>query len=157
MMAGKAVIDCGATKSIGGMQALQFLGQSLENPASAIVDTSDRPWFTFGNGQRKQVSSRVTFPITTGQNPGSTQIYALDAPNVQILISVESLCRVGAWIDFETGTAVFRKVAPDLVIPLEKSPNGHLLLNLSQDILDQGTPMSEAQSPWNAVRCPLSE
>ena len=64
---------------------------------------------------------------------------------------------MGAWIDFETGTAVFRKLDPTLVVHLERSANGHLLLNLAKDLLTQGVPMSKAQAPWDQVKTGKAE
>ena len=148
--AGKAILDCGATKSIGGMSAMEHLGYQCDS-GKVKVDIRDRPWFTFGNGQRKQVSSKVTFPIMTGKKAGTVSIYALDVPNVPLLLSVDALVKMGAWIDFESGTAVFRKLDPTLVVHLERSANGHLLLNLAKDLLTQGVPMSKAKAPWNQM------
>ena len=134
--AGKAIVDCGATRSIGGIKALESLGQ-LIGPDQISIDFTQRPWFTFGNGSRQQTMSRASFQVSAGLRTGKVNIYVLDAPNTPILLSIEALEGLGAIIDFTTKTAILRKIGPLIVIKLEKSEGKHLLLNLSKDLLQQ--------------------
>eukprot|EP00439_Symbiodinium_sp_Y106_P058679 s501_g8.t1 len=48
MMHGKAVVDCGATKSLGSVQALERI-MALSKNGISEADTNNRPTFGFGN------------------------------------------------------------------------------------------------------------
>ena len=148
--AGKAIVDCGATRSIGGIAALESLGRLL-GPEQITIDFDNRPWFTFGNGSRQRVMSRATFHVTAGRRTGKVNIYVLDAPNTPILLSIEALEGLGAIIDFTTKTAVLQKIDPRIVIRLEQSEGKHLLLNMSKDLLQNGVLRSRFGSPWSSI------
>ena len=148
--AGKAIVDCGATRSIGGIEALESLGRLL-GPEQISIDLENRPWFTFGNGSRQQVMSRATFQVRAGTRTGKVNIYVLDAPNTPILLSIEALEGLGAIIDFTTKTAVLQKIDPRIVIKLEQSEGKHLLLNMSKDLLENGILRSRFGSPWSGI------
>jgi hypothetical protein len=60
-------------------------------------------------------------------------VHALDAPGIPLLISVKTLTALKAILDFEHARICFKDAAPDVWIPLKRSPNGHLLLDLTQD------------------------
>ena len=48
MMHGKAVVDCGVTKSLGSVQALERI-MALSKNGISEADTNNRPTFGFGN------------------------------------------------------------------------------------------------------------
>ena len=148
--AGKAIVDCGATRSIGGVTALESLGRLL-GPEQISMDFTQRPWFTFGNGSRQQTMSRATFQVTAGLRTGKVNIYVLDAPNTPILLSIEALEGLGAIIDFTTKTAILQKIDPMLVIKLETSEGKHLLLNLSRDFAAKWSAQVAFRSPWSGL------
>ena len=148
--AGKAIVDCGATRSIGGVTALESLGRLL-GPEQISIDFTQRPWFTFGNGSRQRTMSRASFQVTAGLHTGKVNIYVLDAPNTPILLSIEALEGLGAIIDFTTKTAVLQKIDPRIVIRLEQSEGKHLLLNMSKDLLQNGVLRSRFGSPWSSI------
>ena len=95
--------------------------------------------------------SRASFQVTAGRRPGKVNIYVLGAPNTPILLSIEALEGLGAIIDFTTKTAVLQKIDPMIVIRLEKSEGGHLLLNMSKDLLRNGVLRSRFGSPWPSL------
>ena len=148
--AGKAIVVCGATRSIGGIMALESLGRLL-GPEQISIDFTQRPWFTFGNGSRQRVRSRAGFQVIAGQRTGKVNIYVLDAPDTPILLSIEALEGLGAIIDFTTKTAVLQKIDPRIVIKLEQSEGKHLLLNMSKDLLENGILRSRFGSPWSSI------
>ena len=76
---GKAIVDGGATGSIGGITALESLGR-LVGPEQIQIDSDDRPWLICEDGSRQQVMSRVTFHMTAGRCLGKENFYVLDAP-----------------------------------------------------------------------------
>ena len=45
---------------------------------------------------------------------------------------------LGAVIDFDRDEAIFKKIDPCRVIPLERAPSGHQLFPLTEDILSLG-------------------
>ena len=49
---------------------------------------------------------------------------------VPILASIAALRGLGAVVDFEADVAVFRSIDPWQAVELERSPAGHLLLDL---------------------------
>ena len=151
--AGKAIVDCGATRSIGGIKALESLGK-LIGPEQISIDFTQRPWFTFGNGSRQQTMSRASFQVSAGLRTGKVHIYVLDAPNTPILLSIEALEGLGAIIDFTTKTAILQKIDSMTVIKLEKSEGGHLLLNMSKDLLHHGMLRWRFGHPWSSLCWP---
>ena len=60
-------------------------------------------------------------------------VHTLDAPGVPFLISVGTLQKLKAVIDVDAGYVCFKAVAADHWIPLVRGPNGHLLLDLTED------------------------
>ena len=144
---GKAVVDCGATESIGGVTAIERLVElrkAADRNARVTVDTSDRPWYGFGNGASEQVLSRVSVDVNLGGVSGEFQVHALDKDNVPILASIATLRKLKAVIDFETGRAIFKELDDRKVIQLERAETGHLLLDLVHGFSGKTASESEA-------------
>ena len=89
--------------------------------------------FRFGNGETKRAESYVELPQVINGEQIHLGIHALDAPGVPLLLSVQTLRKLKAVIDFEAGTMCVRKVGEDAWITLKRGSNGHLLLDLTQD------------------------
>ena len=56
------VLDCGATETAGGVEAVQILVDAVKQGFSdsrVEVDSLDRPWFRFANGHWGRALSRV--------------------------------------------------------------------------------------------------
>eukprot|EP00439_Symbiodinium_sp_Y106_P023334 s1786_g2.t2 len=79
---GKAILDCGATRSIGSVHAIERLMEmnirAKGNSGVVSVDTTNRPVFSFGNSSMNQCASTVRMGITAGKRHGAVQIHALD-------------------------------------------------------------------------------
>ena len=135
MASGKAVIDCGATKSLGSVRALENLMQ-LSSHGVCQVDTQDRPVFGFGNSSEDRCVSTLHLKIQAGEKPGVMKIHALDRGSGPVLLSVATLKALGAILDFSDGTMVLRKVSDSRLLTLEESSTGHLLLPLTGDLLE---------------------
>ena len=131
---GKAVIDCGATKSIGSVLALEQL-MKLSPHGVSQVDTADRPVFGFGNSSEDRCVSTLHLRVQAGEKPGIMKIHALNRGAGPILLSVATLRALGAALDFGEGTMVLRKVDDRRLLTLEESQTGHLLLPLASDLL----------------------
>ena len=74
---------------------------------------------------------------------GTMRVHALDEGSAPILLSIHSLRRLGAVIDFENDLAVFRHVDPKKMIRLERSSAGHQLMPLTDDIYTQAVDLAK--------------
>ena len=84
------VLDCGATETAGGVEAVQILVDAVKQCSSdsrVEVDSLDRPWFLFANGHWSRALSRVWLPTPMGW----ISIYTLEAENVPVLASMNLL------------------------------------------------------------------
>ena len=110
---GKAIIDCGATNSIGGITALETLANLRQEQGEGriMVDISEtaRPTYKFGNGDRKRVLSQASIPIQVGANTALFKCHALEA-DVPILASIRALRSLKAVIDFDSDEAILRSL-----------------------------------------------
>ena len=135
---GKGIIDCGATSSLGSVEALEAIQQinlAKKGIPDMEVDVSNRPTFRFGNGQRKTCISTAKLRMGLGQKSGSMEVHVHESSNQPILMSVKSLKALGAVIDFSTGEAILKHVDSKKVIMFEEEANGHLTMDLTQNLL----------------------
>ena len=138
---GKAIMDCGATRSIGSVYALEKLMEmnikARGHSGVVEVDTNNRPTFSFGNSSTDQCSATVKMSLKAGQRPGAVQIHALDKGTGPILLSIEALAMLGALVDFKAKMVVLRDIDDQKILPLEQSATGHFLIPLSEDLLSK--------------------
>eukprot|EP00435_Cladocopium_sp_Y103_P039536 s1724_g10.t1 len=134
---GKAVIDGGATRSIGSIYALPKVAELNEQERGRdgvrSVDVSDRPSFGFGNSFRDQCTSTACLEVPLDGQQSLLKVHALDKGTAPILMSVNSLRKLGAIIDFENDLAVFRRVNDRRVLKLERTAAGHQVMPLTDD------------------------
>ena len=95
--------------------------------------------FRFGNGERKGASSYLQLSQLLNKSKIQLGLYTLDVPQVPILIGVKTLKRLGALIDFDKPTICFKKIAPEVFIPLCESKSGHLMIDLTKDWMPGAT------------------
>ena len=138
VLAGCAVIDGGATKTLGSVAAIQAvmdqnLGKHGESRIQA-VDPQNQPQFGFGNGSQDKCISTTQLKVTANDRPGALQIHALDRGQGPILLSIQTLRALKAVIDFDEDLLVLRGLDATKVIPLERSAAGHQLLPLTEDL-----------------------
>lgn len=138
MRQGYGVIDGGATKTLGSIEAIQTILDLNEKKHGcsrlAEVDTNNRPTFGFGNSSQDTCVSTASLEVSAGNRPGTLQVHALDKGNGPVLISVQTLRRLKAVIDFDSDTMVLRALDPTKLIQLERSASGHQLLPLTDDL-----------------------
>ena len=138
---GKAVIDGGATRTIGSIAALEKVAalnsEKRGNTGVMNIDFKDRPVFGFGNSSKNQCASTASLSVPMGGQCGTMRVHALDQGEAPILLSVHSLRQLGALIDFEHDLAVFRSVDPTRVVSLERSSAGHQIMPLTEDVYAQ--------------------
>jgi hypothetical protein len=51
---------------------------------------------------------------------------------------------MGALIDFSTGVACFKSIAPNVLVQLERASNGHLYMSLADNLLENEVTEGEA-------------
>ena len=133
---GLAVVDSGATETVGSLPAIEDLLQcrfELNGKADQfrISDVPARR-FRFGNGAMGFSLSHLLIPQELGDVQVELGIYSLDVQNVPILLGIRSLA-LKTVIDFEKNVAVFASLNPYVGIPLRRSASGHVLIDLSQN------------------------
>ena len=148
------VIDCGATASLGSVDALEaIINANIANEGAGKieVDVTRRPVFRFGNGERKQCLSTARLQVAAGKLPGVMDIHVHDTPNQPVLISRRALKSLGAVIDFQNNECIFKKVDPTKVVILKEAENGHLLLPLVGNLMDNAT---DRETAFRGLRLP---
>eukprot|EP00439_Symbiodinium_sp_Y106_P029431 s4552_g3.t1 len=129
---GMAVIDGGATHTLASvptMEAIMSINhQKHGHNGVSTVDLVDRPVFGFGNGSENQCSSTVHLKIAANASPGSLKVHCLDQGSGPLLLSVESLRKLGAIVDFAEDMICFRSLDAQKIVQVERS--GPLLLSV---------------------------
>ena len=136
---GKMVIDCGATRSLASIMALEDCLEEGDGSVTATVDPTNNTKFKFGDGLTKKTASRATLHFQAKAKHGGVKMYAMDTKGryVPMLGSMEFLIKSGAIIDFQTGAAIFTKIDPDKVVMLERISSTHLVFPLCSDVYEQ--------------------
>ena len=145
---GYGIVDGGATKTLGSVYAMEALvnanlkkhqdGRVLE------VDVNNQPVFGFGNSSRDKCLSTTKMRISANQKDGVLTIHTLDRGEGPVLLSIDTLRKLKAIIDFEEDLVVFRALDPNQVIQLERSQAGHRLLPLTDDLYKSALPSAQA-------------
>ena len=115
---GKVLIDCGATDTVGSVEAIEAIidksQQAFGNDHDWVsVDVKDRPVYKFGDANRQQALSKVKVKVSPGGYVGHLNVHAQETEGVPVLLSAKSLTALGAVINFETGQAIFRNLEPE--------------------------------------------
>ena len=134
---GHAVVDSGATETVGSLPAIEDLMQfrfELHGRPD-VFKISDVPprRFRFGNGALGFSLSHMLIPQELGDVQVDLGIYSLDVQNVPILLGIRTLRSLKTVIDFQKDVAVFAALNPYVGIPLRRSASGHILVNLSSN------------------------
>ena len=133
---GWAVIDTGATETVGSLQAVEHV-MALRHQRFGAEDVGILPnkvkRFRFGNAQEKMAESYVLLPQTIDGQQTSLGVYTSDVPNIPILLGVRTMERLGAVVDVAKPSLVFTKLFPGKEISLIRGQNRHLLLDLCSD------------------------
>ena len=135
---GKAIIDGGATSSLGSEEALQQIGQlNWEATGSDGINIlpDERPAFKFGNNGQHTCMATALLKLPIDNTNSQMKIHLHDIPGQPVLLSVRSLRALGAVIDFERNEAIFRRLNPQKLVTLETTEGGHQLFPLVSDVL----------------------
>ena len=137
---GRGVIDGGATKTIGSVYALErimSLNQSKTGRTGVLsVDTEECPIFGFGNSTEERCVSTLALGLRADGRQGQLRVHALDRGSGPVLISIDTLRKLGAVIDFQADVACFRALNDRKLVKLERSATGHQMLPLTEDLLE---------------------
>jgi hypothetical protein len=136
---GMGVLDCGATETIGSISSIEALFEDRVQhlgPQTCTIDTESKRRFRFGNGEGRNASSEATLRLTAAGHPLDLKINALGVDNVPILLSVKTMERLGAVVDFKNGQAIFEALDPAKVVRLHRARSGHLMVDLRGDLMD---------------------
>ena len=116
---GYAAIDCGATSSIGGVDAVEKLAECArsEPHRDTTVDVNTKIPLRFGNGSRQSTISSVSLPANLVGRDGSINMNVIDA-EAPALLGMDFLKKANAVVDFGNDTPV----------PLRRLQSGHLAL-----------------------------
>ncbi|CAE7863997.1 unnamed protein product [Symbiodinium microadriaticum] len=137
---GKAVIDGGATKTLASINAMEKIMQlnnkKKGNTGLLSVDLSERPVFGFGNGSEDRCSSTVQLRIDADQKSGEVKVHCLDRGNGPMLLSIDTLRKLKAVIDFESDLVCFRALDDAKLVQVERSQTGHQLIPMTEPTKD---------------------
>ncbi|CAE7888448.1 unnamed protein product, partial [Symbiodinium microadriaticum] len=153
--AGFAVVDGGATKTIGSVSAIEaLLACNVEKHGESRLrdlDRKNQPTFGFGNSTENQCLSTCKVGVTADGAQGSVQIHSLECGSGPILLSVDALRALGAVVDFRNDLMVLTELSNQKIIPLRRSAAGHQLLSLTDDLfkdaLDASMPVLQLCIP----------
>lgn len=131
-----AVVDTGATETVGSLDALDVIMKCRSThfghePIS--IDPHVHKQFRFGNGQTRQSESLVYVPQQVNGRSTGLGVFALDVPEIPVLLGIKTLRRLGAILNTRYDTVEFSSLFPGVIIPLTRGRNGHMLLNLVED------------------------
>jgi len=133
---GKAIIDGGATSSVGSLEALEQIGRlnwEKYRDDGIQVHPGERPSFKFGNNGKTTCLSTATLAVPLGGQVGQMKVAVHDIPGQPVLLSISSLRALGAVIDFDKDEMIMKRVDPQAIVQLERASNGHQVFPLTED------------------------
>ena len=143
MRSGYGVLDPGATKTMGSIVALEHMRQcswrqqKCDNVKS--INVEDRPTFGFADSEQARCASTVLLQLPVSEQSMKLRVHALDKGSVPVLLSIDTLKRMGAIIDYGRDEAVFTSINPLKRVALQTSATGHQILPLTEDFMEGAT------------------
>ena len=145
MMKGFGVLDAGATRTMGSITALeqarQVSLQECRRDNVAEVSVSDRPTFGFADSESAQCSSTVLLQLPVAEQRMKLRVHALDKGTVPVLLSIDTLKKMRAIVDYGNDEVVFAAVNPQKCVSLQTTATGHQILPLTQDFMQDARPL----------------
>ena len=145
---GMCVIDGGATQTIGSVYAIEaVLSQNRAKHGQSRLQNvcfKNPPVFSFGNSTENRCLSTASLEVQAGGTPGVLNVHTLDHGQSPVLLSIDTLRRLGAIIDFNHDLLVFRNLDPGKIVRLARGKNGHQLLPLTDDWLANAETATQA-------------
>ena len=108
-------LGSGATESIASFEALEEIIKlrQMRFGQEDLVAHAKQKRFKFGNGETKMAESFIELPQTLAGQSVRLGVHTLDAPGVPLLISVKTLTRLRAIVDFEDATICFKQMSTE--------------------------------------------
>ena len=145
---GMAVIDGGATQTIGSVKALEaVLNQNRAKYGSSGLrglSAEEPPTFSFGNSTDNRCLSTAQLHVQANGGFGELRVHTLECGESPILLSIQTLGSLKAIIDFESDVVVFRALDARRLVHLARGSSGHQLLSLTDDLMSNSTEARQA-------------
>ena len=158
MTKGYGVLDPGATRTMGSMVALEHAREAsmaLQNRDNVSeVNLDDKPTFGFADSESAQCSSTVLLQLPVSDHNLKLRVHALDKGTVPVLLSIDTLKKLHAIVDYGNNEVVFSNIDPCKRVSLETTATGHQVIPLAADFMS-GAQILEA--PVWCLGTPLSE
>ena len=148
---GKAIIDGGATASVGSVDAMNrilTLNREKGRHHPVEVDCSQAANFRFGNNGTTSCLSTAQLEVPLENQVGHMKINVHEIPNQPVLLGISSLRALGAVIDFAEDKCILKSVNPSRIIQLERATGGHQVFPLTEDVYRQSY---ERQRPFHSL------
>ena len=107
---GRVLIDCGATDTVGSVEAMEAIidksQEAFGNDDDWVsVDVYDRPVNKIGDAHRKQALSKVKVKVSPGGHVGHLNVHAQETEGVPVLLSAKSLTAFGSSDQLRDGSS----------------------------------------------------
>ena len=124
---GKALLDCGCTKTVAGQIWLDaYLSMLSDDQLKLVKYKDDSTVFRFGNGKECTSRKMVHLPATLGKRSVGIDVCIVEN-DLPLLLSKDSMEKAKILLDFNTGRA---RVFDDW-IQLQCSSSGHFMVPLT--------------------------
>ena len=139
MRAGYGILDPGATKTMGSITALEYARAAswAQNRQDNIaeIDPDNRPTFGFADSESAKCSSTVMMQLPVAEQKMRLRVHALDKGSVPVLLSIDTLKRMRAIVDYGSDEVVFAGINPQKCVKLQTTSTGHQILPLTKDFM----------------------
>ncbi|CAE7314903.1 unnamed protein product, partial [Symbiodinium sp. CCMP2456] len=125
-----------SVRSLEAIQAVMCKRRELYGVETVRICPNPQKTFRFGDGKQLSAMSYVELPQKLQQREISFSVYSLDVPRVPILMSIRTLKKLGAIVNFGERTVCFHKIDKTIFIPLTETRSGHFLIDLTKDWLN---------------------
>ncbi len=130
---GMGLLDGGATDSLGGWPAVEGVihrSIALFGRDGVEVDPGKSKSFQFGDGKVEPCLSAVRAAVQPLGILSDFTCHVANNETTPILVSVDSMERMDAIINYCAGTAIFEALNPNETVALYKSSGKHLWVDL---------------------------
>ena len=86
-------------------------------------------------GARNACASSAKFSLMIDQKPAKLKFNVLEKGSGPVLFGIDALRGLGAIVDYGNDQVIYAKAAPDKLQTLERSQVGHLLIDLTEDLV----------------------
>ena len=132
---------------MGSIIALEHARRaSFEHSAQdnvASVSLEDRPTFGFADSESARCSSTVLLQLPVQEQRMKLRVHALDKGSVPVLLSIDTLKRLRAIVDYGRDEVVFAAVNPQKCVKLQTTATGHQILPLTDDFMQDAQLLRE--------------